>query len=99
MEKNKKKKAIADAGLTIVDSAVTLFTQVSMLQLGSAFKQAYSSIKEELFHEKLAAFFENTKNIPKADIESFLSVLENDKDVFFKRLFVLLDRLDDKQKA
>lgn len=97
--KNGVVKNASEVTLTLADSAVTIFTQVSPLQIGTSFRNAYSNIKAEIFNEKLQSFLQETQELKKEETNKFLILLSNDKEEFFKRLFIVIDRIDEKDKS
>jgi hypothetical protein len=92
-------KETKDAVVTVVDAAISAFIQVSPLQIGIAAKNAYSSIKANHFMEKMEAMLIESNDISIDEKNRFLEFLDNDKDEFFRRLWIVLDRVDSKEKA
>jgi hypothetical protein len=98
-ESSKTRKSVNSAALTIADSLISVFTQVSPLDIGNAFKSVYQTYREEIFYEKMQSFFQESESISSSEKQAFLDALMEDKQSFFKRLFILLDRLDEREKA
>jgi hypothetical protein len=100
---DKTKEVIFSKGSEVtkaaVDAIVSVFLPVQPFQLASTIKSAYSSIKEQLFSEKLAAFFSKSETVTEDERDKFLALLNKDQEEFFKRLFVVIDRLDSVEKA
>lgn len=100
--KNKRKRAIVAASTqiaaTTLDAIISCLVPLAPFQIGGQVRTAYITIKEELFNEKLQAFVSGQK-ISEEEKDRFLKVLGSDADLFFKRLFSVLDRLDSSEKA
>lgn len=102
-ENNEARKNIIKSGgnaaISVVDSVIATLIPLSPLQVISSISNSYSTIKQELFNEKLLAFLQRDDSITENEREIFVKLLEDDKDEFFKRIFIVLDRLDSVEKA
>lgn len=93
-----KTKAAVRVGANIADALASLLISVSPLQIANSARATYLELKEGLFNEKLEAFLTN-QNITQSEYKQFLNLIETDTGEFFKRLFIVIDRLDSAGKA
>jgi hypothetical protein len=99
---------IKDVGATLADSILAPVLDHSLLEsipvVGIVFKMAKTgvAIRERLFIKKLGTFLLELQSVPVADREKFVKELNEDpiaKQKIGENLILLIDRLDDIQKA
>jgi hypothetical protein len=88
-----------EIALATADAIISVLLPLQPIQYLTSVTNSYNSIKEELFYEKLKSFLGKAENVTERERDAFLRVLDKDKDAFFKRLFVVIDRLDGTEKA
>lgn len=89
---------IEKSGLELASIVFDGIAGVPILGTAVGIKSAYTAIKEEIFYERLRIFL--TEAQPNHELINKLKLkLEKDEDDFFKKLWILIDRLDDDRKA
>jgi hypothetical protein len=99
MEGKTPSKELVVAGTAALATAADAFFS---FPIGTALHQIVtfsSSLKEELFNEKIRLFLSEMSEITDAQKIDFLQAIDDDPVVFKKKLIVQIDRLDDEAKA
>ena len=71
---------------------------IPALGILSSVGKIYSSVQERIFAEKVEAFFKSSEADPKT-LNDFKLSIQKDEPEFVKKLWVIIDRLDAKEKA
>lgn len=87
-----------DLAAVMMDGVAAVFLLPPMATFAVSSVRSITQLNEEEFIEKLQLFLKES-NTSEEDKTKLLNFLNKDVDSFFKRLFKVLDRLEDKQKA
>ena len=93
------KKALTENGVALIDTVLSRFGLGAAAQLMYSIRNTVTAIAEEAFQDKLDRFVKGVGNIEPAEAELFAEELGKDKERFFKKLILSLDRLDEEGKA
>jgi hypothetical protein len=94
--KKKVVENVTEGVILTADTALGFFTNISPIKSA---KDMYEKVQGQLFEEKIEAFMSGSKGYTKQEKASFIAAIDKDSDEFYKRLWLVLDRFEDKSKA
>lgn len=87
-----------DLVAVMADGVAGLFFLPPLATFAVTAARSITQLNEDEFKEKLKLFLTEADS-PKEYQDKFLKVLDKDLEIFFRRLFKVLDRIDDHEKA
>ncbi len=96
---DQEKKRLTQIGVSLLDVALVPFGLSGSAQTLYSVRQTVTTFAEEAFQEKLNQFVKGTGFINSESALLFAENLGKDKESFFKRLILALDRLDIEKRA
>jgi hypothetical protein len=89
---------LKDESGNIAAAMCDVISGVPFVGIGISLAKIYTSFNEKIFLDKLEAFLKASQTSPE-ERKCFEISLNLDKEEFYKKLWILIDRLDDNEKA